>query len=322
MQWSRIPRRRAAPTHPPGAYANLEELVQIRFQARDFSLLPRQPVQSILSGRYASRLRGRGLNFEELRHYQPGDDLRTMDWKVTARTRKPHVRVYTEEKDRSVLLVVDQRISMFFGTRERFKSVTAALAAALAAWRALDVGDRVGGIVFNDDAITELRPQRSEAAVMRLLHGILRMNHGLSARAAGNPVATQLNAALERAPHMASHDGLVVVISDFLGADADTERLATRLAAHNDVLGVLVHDPVRLSPPDRALPVSDGTAQLRLDLRDPTTRRHLQDDYREEQQRIAHALRRISAPLLMLSNQGDVVQQVRALLGVRPRVSR
>ena len=90
-------------------------------------------MHSILAGRHASRLRGRGLNFEEIRRYLPGDDTRNMDWKVTARMRKPHVRVYTEERDRPCLLVVDQRQSMFFGTRRCMKSVAAAEVAALAA---------------------------------------------------------------------------------------------------------------------------------------------------------------------------------------------
>ena len=123
-------------------------MIRIRYKAADFSFKPVQPVNSILSGRYASRLRGRGLNFEELRRYHPGDDIRSMDWKVTARTRTPHVRVYTEEKDRSVLLIVDQRLNMFFGTRQRMKSVTALELAALGAWRALDSGDRVGMVGF------------------------------------------------------------------------------------------------------------------------------------------------------------------------------
>ncbi len=102
MDWNRIRRQVPEVDRPRGAYANLDDLIRIRFRARDFSFQPRQPVNSVLSGRYASRLRGRGLNFEELRRYLPGDDIRTMDWKVTARTRSPHVRVYTEEKDRAV----------------------------------------------------------------------------------------------------------------------------------------------------------------------------------------------------------------------------
>ena len=103
--------------HDDCIYASLKALVALQHQASGFSFLPKQPVHSILSGRHTSRLRGRGLNFEELRHYRSGDDIRTMDWKVTNRTGKPHVRVYTEEKERPVLLVVDQRISMFFGSQ-------------------------------------------------------------------------------------------------------------------------------------------------------------------------------------------------------------
>jgi uncharacterized protein (DUF58 family) len=93
------------------------QLRALEFRARGFSFLPRQPARSVLTGRHSSRLRGRGLNFEELRHYQPGDDIRSLDWKVTRRTGKPHVRVYTEERERSVLLLVDQRVSMFFGSQ-------------------------------------------------------------------------------------------------------------------------------------------------------------------------------------------------------------
>ena len=152
-------------------YASLKSLVALQHQSSGFSFLPRQPVHSILSGRHTSRLRGRGLNFEELRHYRSGDDIRTMDWKVTNRTRKPHVRVFTEERERPVLLVVDQRISMFFGSELKMKSVIAAELAALAAWRVLSVGDRIGALVFNDTEITETRPHRSRKSDIRLLRG-------------------------------------------------------------------------------------------------------------------------------------------------------
>ena len=179
MDWSRIRRQLPEANQLPGVYANLDDLIRVRFKARDFSFMPRQPVTSILSGRYASRLRGRGLNFEEMRRYLPGDDVRTMDWRVTARTRQPHVRVYTEEKDRSVLLLVDQRINMFFGSRDRMKSVTAAELAALGAWRALDAGDRVGAVVFNDTEVTDIRPQRSQQAVMSILGTVVEMNQRL-----------------------------------------------------------------------------------------------------------------------------------------------
>jgi len=318
MDWSRISRHKIASQQPRGVYADLEELVRIRFRARDFSFRPSQPVTSVLSGRYGSRLRGRGLDFEELRRYQPGDDVRTMDWRVTARTRSPHVRVFSEEKDRAVLLVVDQRLNMFFGTRNRLKSVTAAELAALGAWRALDVGDRTGAVLFDDERLVELRPQRSERNVMAILHALLGMNHALRADSSVPAAPQMLNRALEKALRLSPHDVLVVIVSDFFGVDARTEQLVARIAAHNDILGLLVHDPMRVRPAAERLRVGDGSRQLEIDLRDARLRDRLVSDYRDEQHRIAHLLRRLSAPLLMISNEGDLVEQVRRLLGVPP----
>jgi uncharacterized protein (DUF58 family) len=319
MDWSKIKRNRAASAEAPGVYADLDELIRIQFKARDFSFKPQQPVTSILSGRYASRLRGRGLNFEELRRYHPGDDIRTMDWKVTARTRTPHVRVYTEEKDRAVLLLVDQRQNMFFGSRDRLKSVTAAELAALAAWRALGVGDRIGAIIFNDTEMTEIRARRSRENVMQILGEVVRQNHVLTADSTVPANPGQLNNALEKARVLAPHDVLVVIITDGMGTDSETERFTAGLVEHNDVLMLLVHDPVRLDPTGPRLTVSDGSLQMDLDLSDPKVSGAIADDYRNEQEEMTHFLRRLSAPLMMISNQGDVVQQVRRLLGVPGR---
>ncbi|MEN8007015.1 MAG: DUF58 domain-containing protein [Candidatus Krumholzibacteriota bacterium] len=321
MDWSKIKRNRATASRPAGVYADLDELIRIQFKARDFSFQPRQPVTSVLSGRYASRLRGRGLNFEELRRYLPGDDIRNMDWKVTARTRSPHVRVYTEEKDRAVLLLVDQRQNMFFGTREKLKSVTAAELAALAAWRALSVGDRIGAIVFNDNEMVEIRPQRSQQAVMQILGEVVRQNHALAADSDVPPNPGQLNKALEKARVLAPHDVLVVTISDGMGVDAETERLAAGLTAHNDVLAFLIHDPLRVDPTGQRVTVSDGALQMDLDLTNRSVNEKVAADYRKEQENLTRFLRRLSAPLLMISNQGDVVAQVRRLLGVPGRPS-
>ena len=319
MDWSRIRRQLPEANQLPGVYANLDDLIRVRFKARDFSFMPRQPVSSILSGRYASRLRGRGLNFEEMRRYLPGDDVRTIDWRVTARTRQPHVRVYTEEKDRSVLLLVDQRANMFFGSRDRMKSVTAAELAALGAWRALDAGDRVGAVVFNDTEVTDIRPQRSQRAVMSILGTVVEMNQRLRVGSHIEPSPDMLNEALRKAVRLAPHDVLIVIISDFFGVDAETERLAASLAAHNDVLGLLVHDPLRLNPHGHSISVSDGKLQMQMDLGNKKVREKLAEDYRLEQERITHFLKKLSAPLLLVSNEGDVIKQVKRLLGVPAR---
>jgi uncharacterized protein (DUF58 family) len=193
----------------PGVYARLEDLVALQFRAKGFSLLPRQPVHSLLAGRHASRLRGRGLNFEEIRRYLPGDDIRQIDWKVTVRTRKTHSRVYTEERERTVLLIVDQRITMFFGSVRNMKSVTAAEAAALAAWRVLAQQDRIGALVFNDSKVAEIRPQRSRATVMQILHAVLEQNHALAVDKGIAANSAMFNEALRRAVRLAKHDCLV-----------------------------------------------------------------------------------------------------------------
>jgi hypothetical protein len=124
---------------------------------------------------------------------------------------------------------------------------------------------------------------------------------------------------MAKAVRLASHDMLIVIISDFFGANAETGRLVSQLGAHNDVLGLLVHDPMRVGPPRANVAVSDGARMMTLELADDRTRDLIVRSYLEEQQRITEFLRRLSAPLLMVSNEGDVVAQVRRLLGVPPR---
>ncbi len=302
-------------------YISLAHLVRLQHKAIGYSFLPKQPIYSLLSGRYASRLRGRGLNFEELRQYQQGDDIRSIDWKVTARTRRPYVRVYTEERDRAVLLLVDQRIHMFFGSCERMKSVVAAEAGALGAWRALGVGDRVGAIVFNDQSIEEIRPQRSKVTVMQILRAIERMNLALRADDSAQGNSGQLNVVLQKAHHLAKHDNLVVVISDCQGVNDETTKLTAQLAEHNDVLCLLLYDPMRESPkPGAGLGVvTDGGLQMELDTRDQRLMDRIAADYRQEIDQIRKALRKISAPLLPISTAEDVVTQIRKLIGASAR---
>jgi len=272
-------------------------------------------VHSVLSGRHSSRVRGRGLDFEELRGYLPGDESRTIDWRVTARTGKPFVRVFNEEKDRPVLLVVDQRLSMFFGTKVNMKSVTAAEAAALAAWRVLSVGDRVGAIVFDDSESVEIRPHRSQDRVMAILKAIVTKNHALSADSDVEADPGMLNRALDRAARLAKHDFLVCVVSDFDGADDETNRLLVRLAAHNDVIAVLVYDPITLEMPESGrFVVSDG--HLQVEIEGGATKR-LSEVFRERPAEIARSLRKIRVPTLAVSAAEDVAPQIRRQLGMR-----
>ena len=181
------------------------------------------------------------------------------------------------------------------------------------------VGDRIGAVVFNDAELVDIRPQRSQQAVMSILGAITNMNHGLRADSQVEPNPGMLNLALTKALQLVPHDTLVVVISDFFGVDEHTERLTARIAEHNDVLGLLVHDPIRVQGARQNLTVSDGTLQMEIDFADKRVREKLADDYRAEQEHITLFLNKLAAPLLMVSNEGDVVDQVRELLGVPGR---
>lgn len=302
----------------PGAYVSVAELAALEHAARDFSFLPRQPVHSLLSGRRASRVRGRGLAFEEMRQYVPGDDIRTMDWRVTARTGKPFVRVYTEEKDRPALFLIDQRINMFFGTRRAMKSVTAAEVAALGAWRVQAQGDRVGGFVFNDSRIDEFRPQRSRAALIRLLESTAAQNAELRADSSARRAPAQLDSALEEAARVATHDHLVVIASDFDGHSQRTRDLLVRLAQHNDVIAAVVYDPFLLElPPSGELVVSDGELQVELQVGHNRIRKGIAEMTDARSRELLAWQRELGIAVLPVSAAEDTALQVRRLLGRR-----
>jgi len=316
MQYTPIKKRQPGRRAPAGVYADLDELMRLRFKASGFSFLPRQPVHSILSGQHASKLRGRGLNFEELRGYLPGDDTRHIDWKVTARTREPYVRVFTEEKDRTVWLLVDQRLSMFFGSKGKMKSVIAAEAAAVAAWRVLSQRDRVGAVVYDDIGLSVIPPHRSEQRVTQILKCIVAKNHALDAGSEAAPEPAMLNRALRRVAALARHDCLVCLIGDATGIDEKTRQYVTRLTEHNDVLSVFVYDPLEQAMPEAGrLVFSDGTSQLEFDTAQRRPRQAYENDFQQRTERMAATSRKHAIPLLKISTAADVLEQVRDQLG-------
>lgn len=302
-----------------GVYVDLEELITLEQRGRRVSFLPRQPVHSLLAGRYASRMRGRGLNFEEIRDYRPGDDVRSIDWKVTARLRKPHVRVFNEERDRQGLLVIDQRLSMFFGSKLAMKSVTAAQAGAIGAWRILGVGDRIGGLVFNDTEMVEVRPERARHTVLHLLSQIVAFNQmlGVGRGITSNP--GMLNRTLERVQRLALHDATVIVISDFDGADAATHDIIADLARHNSVIALLVHDPLQSELPASArMTVTDGELQIVLEVGRESVRKSIQEVTEARLRSVFAWTRELGVPVLPLSAAEDTARQIQKLIGQVP----
>lgn len=297
-------------------HVTLKHLRGLQGAAQGLSFLPRQPSGSVLNGRHVSRLRGRGLNFEEMRGYLPGDDIRSIDWKATARTGTPHVRVFTEERDRPTLVVVDQRMSMFYGSQLNMKSVTAAEAAAIAAFRVLEAGDRIGGIVFNETEQKEFTPRRSRRSLYGFLESIAAMNTTLHA---DNPATAQpgsLNDVLKTVARTASHDHLVLVLSDFDGIDSATERHLAGIAAHNDLILGLVHDPSarNLNKQPKAI-LGDGTRQAEVDFGRPEIVEAVRQVFSARLDRILDWQTRINLSVLPLSAGEETLTQLRKLMG-------
>ncbi|MGU9857236.1 DUF58 domain-containing protein [Pseudomonas sp. LF245] len=299
-------------------YVSLAQLMALQFQARGLSFVARQPQGSLLAGNHASRLRGRGLNFDELRRYQPGDDLRHLDWRASLRTGKPVVRTFTEERDRPALIVVDQRMSMFFGSVRSFKSAVAAELGALAAWMVFNAGDRVGGLVFNDARIDSVAPLRSRKRVEALCSRIAQQNAELNASNADHEGDSQLDRVLQQCLAVAGHDHLICLVSDFAGAGPRTLQLLQQLSAHNDVVALQVYDPLALNVPSSGqLLITQGQLQVELAVSQRKVRQPLGDFLGGRLKDVASLLRRSQVPLLMISTALPAAVQLRNELGKR-----
>ena len=313
MQWAK---HTVDSSHSEDIYTNLHALVRLRYTSQGFNYLPRQSVRSLLSGRKRSRLRGRGLDFDELRHYRPGDDIRTMDWRVTNRTGKPHVRVYTEERDRPVIAVVDQRLPMFFGSQKKMKSVVAAEVAAITAWRVLAVGDRIGAILFNDKRTLEVKPTRNERKVIGWLGDLTAMNNELSVAPGRSSNPQGIAQALQLLERSIGHDYLVVLISDFYGWDDNTLKTIRRISQHNDIICSLVFDPLeRDISKANNLVVSDGRFQLEIDPGHQSLGEKFEASFESSVAHVQEELKRHHIPVLPVDTLTPATDQLREKLG-------
>jgi len=229
-------------THP--VFPSLADLIGLRGAARTLELGARRLALSAQAGGYRSVYRGRGLEFDEVRIYQPGDEVRDIDWRVTARRGRPHTRLYREERDRPVLVFADLGPGMLFGS-QRLKSAQVLHAAALLAWAAEHAGDRVGGVVVGIDGHSARPALPRREAVLALLKTLVE----LQPRTPQAPLPGLLDEGLARLAHTAHPGSLIPVLSDFQTLDSAGERSLGRLTRHNDVLLIWLFDPLEAEPP-------------------------------------------------------------------------
>lgn len=287
----------------PGVELGLDELLEMRHRLHEARLFSSQNRRSPLVGLHHSRLRGRGVDFDQVRIYQPGDDVRTIDWRVTARTREPHTKLFHEERERPVFVLVEQSQRLFFGSGLCFKAVLAARAAAFIGWSALAHNDRIGGLVFSDRDCHEIKPRRSKHSLLQLFNQLLRANRELRETPAERP-GELFGLALRRAREVLRPGSLILVLCDERTLNDVAEQQLSLIARHTDLVLLPLSDPL-----DHALPAAgllrfrEGAADLELDTHADELRqayRELAEARRARWQRLAQ---RLGVPLLPLSTR-------------------
>jgi uncharacterized protein (DUF58 family) len=276
-------------------------------------------VNSLQTGAYVSHFRGRGMEFDESRPYQPGDDPRSIDWRVTARSTTAYTKLFREERERPVLVMVDLRANMHFATRGCFKSVNASRAAALLSWAAHHRGDRLGGLIFGDTTHRELKPRLGRQAALRYVHELVAhpdwANRYLASNTDGEAPLTQAMSALRR---VARPGSLVVVLSDFLGFSRAAQSYLSSVARHNEVLAVFLNDPLerQLPPPGRYRLVSDED-ELAIDTYAKAARQDYRDAFAKRAGELEAFCQRYGVHLMPMSTADDPVAALQTALGRR-----
>lgn len=231
----------------PSTHVMAKTMVNTRHHARQLSLARMKKASSAISGLHDSRFRGRGMDYLESRHYQAGDDIRNMDWRVTARTGEAHTKLFQEERERPTYVILDCNASMFFGTRSRFKMVLASEVAAFLGWSSIQKGDRIGGLTFGIHGTHIVKATPGKRGMMGLMSHILKTTarHDNESRAS-------LDEALQQMRSVIRPGSLVFVISDFLNMGEDCKRHLIQLRKHNDVLAIKIADPFEVNQPPPA----------------------------------------------------------------------
>jgi uncharacterized protein (DUF58 family) len=302
-------------------WASAPELIALQRHAEAIALHCAGPARAQRGGEHLSRFRGRGMDYQESRAYSDGDDVRSMDWRITARTGVAHTKVYQEERERPVVFGVGLEPGMFFASRGVLKSVVAARATALLAWAAAGQGDRVGALLFNGDHC-DLAPRGGRHGVLQLIQQLVAHSDPRRGIAAV-PGDGGLGAALVRLRRVARPGSLVVLIGDFYGLDEFCDRQLQWLRQHNDVVALQIVDPLEVEAPQAARygVLAAGRSGI-LDLRPAATRRTYQAYFDAHHAQVAATMRRHAIGLLRLTTDADTVAALRLHFAARRRPER
>ena len=296
------------------AIADSNELIRLRYAAKELTNFPKLQARQMLAGGHRSQFRGRGMDFDQVRLYQPGDDIRSIDWRVTARTQVPHTKVFIEERERPILIISDLRSSMFFGS-QRLKSVVACEVSAALAWAGLGINDRVGGVIFGALDQLDIKPKRSHHSALQLIRGLQKFSEALL-----NPQQDKLDLAtmLEESRRLALPGSTVFIVSDFHDLNSHCEPHLFSLAKHCNINFCQVTDKLERQLPEPAhYPVTNGERQLVLDTSDINLRESFVHQFTERENLMQKLCEQLAAGLLTFDTADPVMQLLAKAYGKR-----
>lgn len=302
-----------------GAVITLQELLVQRHAAKTLEYLIHNRSIAGISGLHLSKMRGRGVDFEEFRPYQAGDDIRLIDWRVTARTNRPFTKVFREERERPVIIAVDQTHNMYFGSQVAFKSVIAAQAAALFCWLAIDNGDRVGGLVFSDWDSSLVRPKRSRRSALHLLNQIYNYNQQLQeVKDPENHMEIApdfkpgLAHALGQIRRITKPGSTLYVISDFMTMDEKALQYLNQLSRHNNVICCMIYDALEETLPVPGIySITDGGRKGALNTHSNKARNRYKQQFKQRIEGLESDLEKLRIRLIKIRTNEIVVEQIR-----------
>ncbi|MEP1447234.1 MAG: DUF58 domain-containing protein [Paraglaciecola sp.] len=305
-----------------GVRIGIKELIHYQGKTALLNLSPRKTVQAKLAGAYLAKTKGRGMEFDEARHYQAGDDIRAIDWRVTARTGKTHTKLYREEKERPVFVLTDLSSSMQFGTQFLFKSVQAAHLSALIAWSARKRGDRIGGLVFNQFQHIECKPFTRQKAVLSLLNSMMKVQQGAQHQESTlNEEPITLANACARLRRLAHPGSLVFIISDFSQLDEIAKQHIAQLSKHCEVIAYPISDPFEHRLPQvkmsQRVTLSDGQNRQQIVLGEKDTEVLYCNQHQAQFDKIENTLKQCKAQVIQIDAGSPLELQLDRLSGSR-----
>ncbi|QEY58377.1 DUF58 domain-containing protein [Pseudomonas sp. C27(2019)] len=294
-------------------HIELQELLGLRHYVQHIELFSTPLQRSTLLGLHRSRLRGRGMDFDQVRAYQIGDDSRSIDWRVTARTGEVHTKVFHEERERPTFIVAEQSLHLFFASTGCFKSVLVAQVASIFAWASLQHNDRVGGLVFDDNGVTHTPAHRSQHSVLHFIQALADANQRLQ-QTMSQDLKNPLIEALQQALRLTRTGSLIILICNERHLNDESSHLLRRLAAQAELILLPVSDPLEhclptIGPARFALADSSTS----IDTHNPRLRQQWQEKGAAYQAAWQNLAQQLGAALLPLSTQFGALEQLQAI---------